>query len=282
MKVIDHVNRAINSYPTLYMYDTYEDSKFAVMHHCYFVLGNGMEWANTGNPKTGGYMVSPQYKKVRDEWVRKKDKPYGREKCELDPIAFKEKVFYFEEINKEASKRHGMAVITGAQSISVFESDLVDLKKKFKVCDKEDEYIPDFHTHYYFEARSNGKGMVDPYPYFEKTHSPFWEIEPELIQEDWRIAGVEQLKFWQEYFNDEERVKSYHYYKNPDSLEVYIIKYYKNKPDIHPNWIQDVRDGYEVPEFDGENFEELADIRWQKDLKKTKEFISETLERIII
>ena len=277
MKVVDHVNQAINTYPSLYMLDNYENSTFAVLHHCLIVLGNGIEWADTGNPKTGGYLVQPRYRKLHDDWMRIKDKPYGKEKCELDPRAFKEKTFYFEEIDTDRSDT--LFLIGKSNFKTVFESDLKELKEKYKVCESHVDYVPGFHTHWYFpinlyDARKN------PYPNFQKKYSCFWEIEPGLIQEDWRVAGIEHLKFWQEYFNDPKRVKGYYRYKNLKELKKYIIEYYRDKPDKHPNWIQDVRDGYEIQEFDGENFEEFTSIRWDKELKNTKEFLSETLRRI--
>jgi len=279
MKVIDHVNKAINSYPGLYMLRNYEESTFAVLHHCFIVLGNGTEWAETDDPKTGGYLTSPQYRKVKEEWIRIKDKPYGEEKCELDPRAFKEKIYYFEKIDK---KRSGVDVLIGESEgfKIVFESELEDLKKKFKVCDGHKDYNPDVHTHSYFLVGENENDKKNPYPNFQKKYSPFWEIEPQLIQEDWRVAGLDHLKYWQTYFNDEERVKGYHYYKHPESLKEYIIKHYKDNPEKHPNWIQDVRDGYEIQEFDGANFEEFETIRWEKELKKTKDFLLETIERL--
>jgi len=279
MKVIDHINQAINNYPSLYIYDTYEDSAFAVLHHCFIVLGNGIEWAYTGDPKTEGYLVQPRHRRLHDDWVRIKDKPYGKEKCELDPRTFKEKIYYFEEIDTEHS-REGWVFGKSGEFKVVFESALEDLKKKYKVCNDSGEYIPGVHTHFYHPTRTEGLKRTDPYPNFQKKYSCFWEIEPELIQEDWLLAGLEHLRYWQAYFNDEERVKGYYRYKDRRSLKEYIIKYYKDNPEKHPNWIQDVRDGYEIQEFDGENFEVFATIRWEKELKDTKDFLSETIERL--
>lgn len=280
MKVVDHVNQAINSYPSLYMYGNYEESTFMVLHHCFIVLGNGIEWAYTGDPKTGGYLTSPRHRKVHDDWVRIKDKPYGKEKCELDPRAFKERIYYFEEIDADKPNKFMLIEKSGADIKVVFESDLDELKKKYKVCDGIEDYIPGIHTHFYFPTRTEGLKRTAPYPNFQKKYSCFWEIEPQLIQEDWLIAGLDHLKYWQAYFNDEERIKGYYRYKERKSIKEYIITYYKNEPEKHPNWIQDVRDGYEIQEFDGENFEVFATIKWKKELKETKDFLSETIERL--
>jgi len=278
MKVIDCVNESINSHPSLYMADNYEESTFEVLHHYFIVLGNGIEWADTGDPKTGGYLTHPVHRESDDEWVRIKDKPYGEEKYELDSRPFfKEDLFYFGEIDQETSSEDFMARKLSEKI--VFESELIELKKKYKVCEFSTDYVKGFHTHCILKT---GRYLHDgdPYPNFSKRYSCFWEIEPNLIQEDWRLAGIDHLEYWREYFDDEERVKGYHYYKNPESLKKFVIEFYKNKPEKHPDWIQAVRDGYEFPEFDGDNFEEFASLRWKKELKKTKEFISETLERI--
>lgn len=282
MKVIDHVNQAINNYPSLFIYDTYEDSAFAVLHHCFIVLGNGIKWAYTGDPKTGGYLVHPKHRRLHDDWVRIKDKPYGKEKCELDPRAFKEKIYYFDEIDTDKSKSGIMLIAKPCDDINVvFESQLDALKKKFKVCNDKGDYIPGVHTHFYSSTGPKGGARTNPYPNFQKNYSCFWEIEPQLIQEDWLIAGLDHLKYWQAYFNDDERIKGYYRYKDHHkSLKEYILKYYKDNPEKHPNWIQDVRDGYEIQEFDGENFEVFATIKWEKELKETKDFLAETIERL--
>ena len=275
MKVTDCVNQSINIHPSLYMVDNYEKSTFEVLHHYFIVLGNGIEWADTYNPKTGGYLTHPVYQESGGERVRTEDKPYGEEKCELDSRPFfKEDLFYFGKIDQENSSAHFMSRELSGNV--VFESELRELKKKYKICGSSADYVKGFHTHHSLLTKAHSS-RNNPYPNFSKRYSCFWEIEPNLIQEDWRLAGVDHLKYWQKYFNDEERVKGYHYYKNPKSLKEFVTNHYQ--PEKHPDWIQAVRENYEFPEFDGTNFEEFASLRWEKELKKTKEFISETIER---
>ncbi len=278
MKVKDCVNQRINEFPSLYMVDNYEKSTFEVLHHYFIVLGNGIEWADTGDPKTGGYLIHPVNQESGDEWVRIKDRPYGEKKCELDPRPFfKEDLFYFGEIDKETSMDDFMSRKPSEKV--VFRSELKELSKKYKICESSADYIESVHTHCILKT-GRCSAMDNPYPNFSKRYSCFWEISPELIQEDWRLAGIDHLKYWQVYFDDEERVKGYSYYKNPKSLKKFVIDKYKNQPERYPDWIRAVRVAYEFREFDGEDFEEFASLRWEKNLKDVKEFISETIERI--
>ena len=79
MKLEDYIKRSISEYPSLYAGVDYESSRLKVLEQIFLVNGNGIEWANTGNPKTGGYAVDPQYVRRKGEWHRLKDKPYGKE-----------------------------------------------------------------------------------------------------------------------------------------------------------------------------------------------------------
>ena len=281
MKVIDCVNMNINAYPSLYMLRNYEESTFAVLHHYFIVLGNNIKWSYTNDPKTGGYLTNPKHKEIHGEWVRIKDKPYGKEKHKIDPRAFKEKIFYFVEID---TGRSGEGFITSSKLYKckiIFESDLKELKKRYRICESHIDYVHGFHTHHYYPV--NMRSLIDnPYPNFSKRFSCFWDIDPRFIQDDWRLAGINHLKHWQKYFSDKERVKGYHYYKDPAGLKKFITERYMNNNKKYPHWVQHVRDNYKFQAFDGNNFEELANTRWEIEIRKTKKFLSDTLERITI
>ena len=83
MKVNDYISKHIQEYPSLYKDVDYEKSKLKVLNQVFFVIGNGIEFADTEVPEQGGYAIEPKYKrdKKSDEWIRIKDKPYGKEKC---------------------------------------------------------------------------------------------------------------------------------------------------------------------------------------------------------
>jgi len=84
MKLKDYILDSVYRYPSLYASETYEDARSKVLNHLFLVNGNGIEWANTKDPSKGGYLVHPQFYKYRGEWERKIDKPYGREKFDME------------------------------------------------------------------------------------------------------------------------------------------------------------------------------------------------------
>lgn len=79
MKLEDYIQSSIANYPSLYAGKDYASSRLLVLNHIFLTLGGGLEWANTGNSKTGGYLVAPSWYKRNGEWHRKKDLPYGKE-----------------------------------------------------------------------------------------------------------------------------------------------------------------------------------------------------------
>lgn len=225
MYVKDYIAKNINEYPLLYRFETYEKSAFAVLHHVFIVLGNGMEWADTEDPNKGGYITEPQYDENDDgDYTRIKDAPYGEEKHTLVDPEFGE------------------------------DGRAYKLAKLFK--------------------RTYDTVYDAPYPNFRREYSLFWEIDPKLIKPDWRQAAIEHLKHWEIYFNDPERFKYWSNYKNTKSCKEYVENYYKDKK---PNWIEAVRCDYKFPDFDGVNYEEMEEHRWQKRLSGAKQFIADTL-----
>ena len=97
MKVADFISKSIQEYPSLYKDVNYEKSKMKVLDHVFFTIGNGMEIAEPPDGEAGGYVVSPKYKRDRitDEWVRRKDKPYGKEKYKKLPSDYFDSVVYY-------------------------------------------------------------------------------------------------------------------------------------------------------------------------------------------
>jgi hypothetical protein len=78
MKIEHFIAKTIMEYPTLYKSEDYEQSKLKVLDDIFFVIGNGLKFADTGDEKTGGYIIEPDYKKKRNgDYVRLLDKPYG-------------------------------------------------------------------------------------------------------------------------------------------------------------------------------------------------------------
>lgn len=80
MKISDYISKTIQEYHTLYKDVDYEQSKLKVLNHIFFVIGNGLELADTENPAEGGYVVDPIYERDNDdddEFIRINDEPYG-------------------------------------------------------------------------------------------------------------------------------------------------------------------------------------------------------------
>ena len=90
MKVKDYISQSIKEFPSLYKDVDYEQSKLKVLCHIFFTIGNGLELAETENPKEGGYVVEPQYDVDRktDEYIRIEDEPYGEDDCKPLPDGY--------------------------------------------------------------------------------------------------------------------------------------------------------------------------------------------------
>ncbi len=253
MTVEDTVKKSIIEYPSLYLCDNYEDSKFNVLEHYFLTLGNGIEWAHTKDPLKGGYLTEPKSKSSKGDWKRIIDAPYGKIKCTEDfSRYFSEKMFvvYDEDYNKNS------------KAYDVFESDVKLYKNPHLVLEIEN------------------KKREYPYPNFSKEFSCFWEIDPNLIQSDWKEEGLKHMLYWQEYFNDPERVKSYSHYhisdKSIKDVEKYIETYYIKEGKT----IKQIGKEYGFPEFDGKNYKELQINRWNKELASIQKFLKETIKRL--
>lgn len=308
MTVTDTVNKHLAAYPSLYLCPTWEQSRFAVLHHMFIVLGNGIKWAHTKDPKKGGYLTDPISYKRHSEWVRRLDRPYGQEKCVIDPRFFTEKVYEIKTVDREASRLIGA---WGKRDYNedrplTFESDL-------KMTDKmvfEQRRLLKRHIKVVCPIEVNDKRNAHPYPNFSREYSCFWRIDAPLIQDDWRQAGIDHLLHWQAYFNDPERVKGYSYYPKPDdhhqSYKTCIEQQYGQKPEVSaPNsrdranditaifngymppsivekdtWIDKVRKDYEYPAFDGTNYQQMAADMWAAHLTECRQFIADTIARL--
>lgn len=284
MKVIDAVNLSIANYPTLYLAPTYEESKRAVLHHLFIVLGNGIEWANTKDPKKGGYLTSPEYRRMKnDEYKRKIDRPYGKEKHPLDPRFFTENCYEFAPIDTKLSP---IFKVLGAwrdlnrneKDEILFEQEL-STRKDWVLCGTKD--YPDT-TKYVAELIDKKVRDRDPYPNFSKQYSCFWEPGVEYIQPDWLDAAIEHLEYWVTYFNDDKRSEEYHYRYNANTIKD-VIKLAKEQAEkVGKDWVTVLHKEWEWPSFDPAktNKENANDHWYNKELPKTTKFLKETLEKL--
>ena len=298
MKVIDSVKKSFFLYPSLYARKTYESVKFDVLHQDFIVLGNGIEWAHTKDPKKAGYLTEPKSRKVKGNWVRNYDLPYGRFKVEIDIEPYLEnEIYQLREIDHEETKRSlaqwaPFIDIDNISKKSYHISEIrnycvkvFDSKKQTLFTEQEFNKLPPntllpgekYNTSYKYFLRwiekKDSSEKRNPYPNFSREYSCFWEPGVRTIQDDWREVGIEHLQYWKEYFDDNEKIKSYSSYPNPKELEQHIKKYYVKEGKT----IKQIAKEYEFPGFDGKNYKEMAFHRWEKDLKETKEFIEETI-----
>jgi hypothetical protein len=312
MKIKDYINKKITEYPIIYLKEDYETSKFSVLHHIFIVLGNGCKWAYTKSPNKGGYLTDPKYYKKHDEYIRKYDQPYGKEKHELDSRMFTEDVYelsvldnngypkpdyskpsrlYFSSNLKDIDVNYIDGEINDSLRLKVMiETEISDRNQNYNelITDKVNKIInPNNDIKFILEKIDKkfdtkwNKTQNNPYPNFQKKYSCFWEIEPHLIKDDWKEEGIKHLKYWQIYFNDPERYKNYAYYpndRNNNDLISRIESNYKNKE----NWVKKVCEDYQCPIFNGQNYQDMVDYRWNDHLNKVKEFLKETIERLEI
>lgn len=295
MKIDDFVASAISNWPLLYLKKDYSASKFSVLHHAFITLGNGMEWADTGNPETGGYLVDPKYSHFEetDEYVRVKDPDYGAVTFKLDDRFWKEEVWdvaaidfdFIDRLKRDLDDyKPDKPIPKIGRCITAFASDILPtpyLWQPGMVFDSEK------HTHMAEPLWAPGEDneRENPYPYFEKRHSCFWEIDPSLIQKDWLEDGIGHLEYWVKYFNDPERYSKYHYIITAEELRKYIEdegSFGELRKTDREKWLQRVRsdDGYGFKEFNGKNYEEMAEYRNTREIRKCREFLSDTLARL--
>lgn len=255
MKVEEAVYASLVRCPTLYKRPSYEEAKRDVMHHYFIVLGNGLEWAHTKNPKHGGYLTGDKYYKRDGEWVRKYDKPYHKSGVIIDQTYldkfFSQKLYYVWA--KDWTDGSG---VTGKHP-NVWEEDLhtVDLTK-WDLCEVNAGI---FNSDW------------EPYPNFDKKYSCFWEDKVKYIQDDWLEAAIEHLNVCKVWFLDDKKFVNSRYQVRANELEERHKNYKLGCTDLL--WYDKTFDW-------GGDFERLATLMNEKCRKESLQFIEETLGRL--
>ncbi len=296
MKVIDCVKKSFFKYPSLYAHRDFNKIKFSFLEHCFIVSGNGYDWANTKNPKKGGYLTELSYH--NNKIVYSLD--YGKEKVDIDitPYLSAEKIYELEEIDHKATKD----VEKLFNSIGVKEFPIRGLigyekdKSIQKLWLKEDfsklpnrTLMPDSQYNesykYFLREFEFKEGIKDsPYPNFSKNRGCFWKDGSEYIQEDWKIEGINHLSYWKEYFNDTERVKSYSSYPKYDETEDQKMLDILKSQIKQGQKLEAVLKNYGYKLFDlndKDAYREAIKERWDTDYKNILEFIDETIYKLL-
>ena len=286
MKLIDYVKQSLHQFPTLYLYPDFESSYIRILDHTFGTLGNGLDWANTRNPRKGGYLCEKEFKKYNGEFVRKYNKNYGVEIYDFDMEEFfKNQVVCVYEMNTMKDKFVGtLQEYESHEKNSYWEANLFRVEDDWKISDM-------FSINYNVcltNSRKTSNREKDfafynwsPYPYFKKQYSCFWQDGSEYIQEDWKVGALYYLNECEKFFRDEERVKLFCYYPKPKELEKHILEDIEAGKYGSENINEEVNKIYETTCFSGDNFEEMAQERWDKELKNNLEFIEETRFKLL-
>jgi len=293
MKLIDFAKRSLHMYPTLYLFPTWEASYIRILDHTFGVIGNGLTWAKTKDLKKGGYLCQEEFRKYNGEWVRKLDKNYGADKYNFDMKSFFEEpvvcvynmgicedkfVGTLKEFEEHKDKKYWKEnSFNFLGSMSVSEMFMID----YNVMERNLKKDPFVETASEKDNLNFDHYGWAPYPDFQKEYSPLWEDGSEYIQEDWKQGALYWLSECERFFKDPERIKTYHEYptrKNIKELKDFILKYmeegkYKNSDNVN--------EAYKTTCFSGENFEEMAWERWDKEFLRTLKFIKETKFKLI-
>jgi len=203
MKIKDFISRSIQTYPTLYKCDNYYNSKLKVLNQIFFTIGNGYEVAETKIPEEGGYVVEEKYKrnKKTDDYIRIKDKPYGKEKYKELPTDYFDTIIY-----KVSSLKSPIEVINNGEDNVYYRYD-----KDIEDC--EDFYKPKLR-----KIISNYPFI--PYP-FSKNYSLICDMyyKNEFMQQDWIDESIILCKETLKYFLNEELYKKNSYYPTEKSIK---------------------------------------------------------------
>ncbi len=299
MKVIDTVKKSFFEYPTLYAFKKFEDIQFNVLHQYFIILGNGLEWANTKDKSKGGYLTDPKIFKKHGEWTRKIDLPYGKEKVNIDIEPYLSNTIYdLRIIDHEQTKRYSKLLKNSIQSN--FLNKEGNKKEKRIYLEEDFKNVPlktllpgdKYNENYiYTLVEINPDENIDkvcghrtsPYPNFQKEYSCFYEEGFQYIQDDWKEAALEHLIYWQNWFNDSEKIKLYHrhpvYTKSKDQDLLNTLK--KQVKDGQS--LKSVCKNYWFKEFDLNDkgaYQNAIKERWINEEKKIKSFLSKTIKTL--
>lgn len=264
MKIKDQISKSIQEFPSLYKSKNYEESKLKVLDHLFFVIGGGLEFAETETPEEGGYITEPKFKKIDGEWERKKDKPYGKEKYAAIPEDYFDSIVYY---------------VYGTQE------PIIHVRKdryRTKVYYKFPKHKHEFEKPKLYEAFSEHK--FRPYP-ISKNFSLACDVlyKNTFLQDDWMAELLILCKRTLEYFNDENQYKENIYYPK-DSKIKQDVKYFEET--FSKRGVEGVRDlrktwGY-AAKNDCPDYEEVRARKqesWDKFIKEQKAFLNEFIKK---
>ena len=223
MKLSEIIKNSILSYPTLYKFETEEQSRIAVLNHLFFVIGNGYEWESGGSSLTS----SSEYEASIEEYP---EDFFNRELWKVSEVKGGDKSKFIEDM-----ERNGIEYYSRNNNNSVDFHIFTDRQTAYFYAEK-------YGRKSYNMAYSCRNSQVDFYPICEFsniTHMLNGKTDEgeELpnIPEDFIAAGLELCLAAREYYHDEERYSKHIYFRYTtwegyraeqlDIIESYIEKY---------------------------------------------------------
>lgn len=218
MKLEDYVKQSIVAYPILYLDKTYELSRLKVLNQIFLVLGNGMEWAWTKDPSKGGYMVDPVVKKVKGEWIRQHDLPYGKATfnspnfqryfeeplIEILKVDHSQEWGFYDWYSKPVWKGFFSDIPESFKGKCVTDSYYFSKGKYYLVQEKSTldltQYLNTADPEYVLKNRLHSLNYsLKPYPFCTK-YWPIDEIDIQLIKPDWRQGIIDIFEYALAYY----------------------------------------------------------------------------------
>lgn len=211
MYLKDLVLHNIGEYPNLFKDKDYQASKLKVYNHLFLVRGNGYKWAVSKNGQKG-YLTQPKFNKIRGEYIKKADLPYGKHKFK---IPSEEELFnnIFVCVTKRDMTKveFAMPIREHRSSRDLYHGSISKMPDIYKIYLPDDyiEIIPDRSEHtikilaeYGCEFDTNGEYIISIENNISDKLIPY-DIENELlndidwkyIQQDW-LSGIEETYQW--------------------------------------------------------------------------------------
>jgi hypothetical protein len=258
MKIKDYISRSIQEYPSMYKDVDYEKSKLKVLNHIFFVIGNGLEFARTENPKEGGYICDRS---------GKNNKPYGKEKYKKIPKDYFESVIYY-----VYASEYPLEVITK-------KSRYPGGKTYYRYRNSVDSPMREPRLY-----KAECLGPFSPYPISE-GHSLISEVfyKGAFIQEDWLEEAVFLCERTLPYFKNHDEYSGNPYYPSESRIKK-DLKYFEDTfADKGEKGVADLRKtwGYPVNE-NVPTYEEILRKKvktWEKFQKEQIGFLEKFIKK---
>jgi hypothetical protein len=176
------VNLALLEYPSIYLCETYKDSRILVLEHLFLVLGNGYDWAKTQDKSEGGYLIRIEdLQKTKSKF----DPPYNSQTVTKKSQSYLLKNYYKHE--KDLLKKSEFYTNTYKEEL-------------LKYLEQEESV-----NKYPNEINLGSKGSLrirnELYP-FSWRYSHIKSADLEYLKPDWKVGMIEIVDYALNYFEN--------------------------------------------------------------------------------